>query len=143
MASLLSKTSSRICCDGKKRRRSIFGTSFPLYDQRLADQQKSPRRLRKASVTWSVHDSSNFGWEKDVCELRPQLGRIVHSWKGKFLQEGNEEDIAKYSKRTTKVTAQHNEECKELLRLMGVPVVTVTPPPTPPSPHAPWFVLLP
>jgi len=42
----------------------------------------------------------------------------------KAKEEGNEEDIAKYSKRTTKVTAQHNEECKELLRLMGVPVVT-------------------
>ena len=41
------------------------------------------------------------------------------------LQTGNAEEIAKYSKRTTRVTAQHNEECKKLLELMGVPIVTV------------------
>lgn len=42
-----------------------------------------------------------------------------------MLQTGNAEEIAKYSKRTTRVTPQHNEECKELLQLMGVPIVTV------------------
>ncbi|XP_030540659.1 flap endonuclease 1-like [Rhodamnia argentea] len=35
----------------------------------------------------------------------------------------NREDIEKFSKRTVKVTQQHNEDCKKLLRLMGVPVV--------------------
>ncbi|KAF8038603.1 hypothetical protein BT93_B1206 [Corymbia citriodora subsp. variegata] len=35
----------------------------------------------------------------------------------------NKEDIEKFSKRTVKVTQQHNEDCKRLLRLMGVPVV--------------------
>lgn len=30
---------------------------------------------------------------------------------------------ARYSKRTVKVTREHNEECKRLLRLMGVPVL--------------------
>jgi flap endonuclease-1 len=38
-------------------------------------------------------------------------------------QAGNQEDVEKYSKRAVKVTRQHNEECKQLLRLMGVPVV--------------------
>ena len=33
--------------------------------------------------------------------------------------------MAKYSKRTVRVTKQHNEECRRLLRLMGVPVVEV------------------
>ena len=33
--------------------------------------------------------------------------------------------MAKYSKRTVRVTQQHNEECRRLLRLMGVPVVVV------------------
>nr|A9U328.1 RecName: Full=Flap endonuclease 1-B; Short=FEN-1-B; AltName: Full=Flap structure-specific endonuclease 1-B [Physcomitrium patens] len=37
--------------------------------------------------------------------------------------EGNEADMEKYSKRTVKVTKQHNEDCRKLLRLMGVPVV--------------------
>ena len=41
------------------------------------------------------------------------------------LQTGNEEDIAKYSKRTIRVTQQHSEECKRLLELMGVPIVVV------------------
>ncbi len=31
--------------------------------------------------------------------------------------------MEKYGKRTIKVTKEHNEECKKLLRLMGVPVV--------------------
>ncbi|KAK3441392.1 hypothetical protein EUGRSUZ_B01339, partial [Eucalyptus grandis] len=35
----------------------------------------------------------------------------------------NKEDIEKFSKRTVKVTQQHNEDCKRLLRLIGVPVV--------------------
>ncbi|KAL5700444.1 Elongation of fatty acids protein 2 [Ranunculus cassubicifolius] len=39
------------------------------------------------------------------------------------IETGNQEDIEKYSKRTVKVTKQHNEDCKKLLRLMGVPVV--------------------
>ena len=40
-------------------------------------------------------------------------------------QTGGEADVAKYSKRTVRVTQQHNEECRRLLRLMGVPVIEV------------------
>ncbi|KAF7818043.1 flap endonuclease 1 isoform X2 [Senna tora] len=39
------------------------------------------------------------------------------------METGNKEDIEKFSKRTVKVTKQHNEDCKKLLRLMGVPVI--------------------
>lgn len=39
------------------------------------------------------------------------------------VEAGNKEDIEKFSKRTVKVTRQHNEDCKKLLGLMGVPVV--------------------
>jgi flap endonuclease-1 len=38
-------------------------------------------------------------------------------------EQGNVEDVDKYSSRLVKVSRQHNEDCKELLRLMGVPVV--------------------
>jgi flap endonuclease-1 len=31
--------------------------------------------------------------------------------------------VEKYSKRTVRVTREHNEDCKRLLRLMGVPVM--------------------
>ncbi|PIA60599.1 hypothetical protein AQUCO_00300236v1 [Aquilegia coerulea] len=39
------------------------------------------------------------------------------------IESGVKKDIEKYSKRTVKVTKQHNDDCKKLLRLMGVPVV--------------------
>ncbi|XP_056865884.1 flap endonuclease 1 isoform X1 [Raphanus sativus] len=42
------------------------------------------------------------------------------------IEAGNKEDIEKYSKRTVKVTKQHNDDCKRLLKLMGVPVVEAT-----------------
>ncbi|KAK7838377.1 flap endonuclease 1 [Quercus suber] len=38
---------------------------------------------------------------------------------------GDKEAIEKFSKRTVKVTKQHNDDCKRLLRLMGVPVIEV------------------
>ncbi|XP_049404889.1 flap endonuclease 1 isoform X2 [Solanum stenotomum] len=41
----------------------------------------------------------------------------------KATESGNKEDIEKFSKRTVKVTPQHNDDCKKLLRLMGVPAV--------------------
>ena len=40
-------------------------------------------------------------------------------------QAGDQEALEKYSKRTVKVTREHNEECKRLLSLMGVPYVEV------------------
>lgn len=38
---------------------------------------------------------------------------------------GEQENIDKFSKRLVKVTKQHNEECKRLLTLMGVPYIEV------------------
>ncbi|KAL3538369.1 hypothetical protein ACH5RR_001735 [Cinchona calisaya] len=38
-------------------------------------------------------------------------------------ETGTKEEIEKFSKRTVKVTRQHNEDCRKLLRLMGVPVI--------------------
>lgn len=35
----------------------------------------------------------------------------------------NLEDVDRFSRRLVKVTKQHNEDCRELLRLMGVPVL--------------------
>ncbi|GLB38745.1 putative structure-specific nuclease with 5'-flap endonuclease and 5'-3' exonuclease activities involved in DNA replication and repair [Lyophyllum shimeji] len=36
---------------------------------------------------------------------------------------GTAEDIDRFSRRTVKVTKEHNEECRKLLGLMGIPVV--------------------
>ncbi|OQR90044.1 flap endonuclease 1 [Thraustotheca clavata] len=39
-------------------------------------------------------------------------------------EEGNTEDIDKFTKRLVRATPQHNEDCKELLGLMGIPFLT-------------------
>ncbi|KAK1795407.1 hypothetical protein P4O66_010575 [Electrophorus voltai] len=41
-------------------------------------------------------------------------------------ETGEQENIDKFSKRLVKVTKQHNEECKNLLKLMGVPYIEVS-----------------
>ncbi|KAL5106391.1 Flap endonuclease 1 [Taenia crassiceps] len=42
---------------------------------------------------------------------------------GKAKEVGDVEAIEKYSRRLVKITSQHSEDCKTLLRLMGVPFV--------------------
>lgn len=41
----------------------------------------------------------------------------------KAEEEGDVEEVNKFSRRLVKVTRQHNDDCKELLKLMGVPYV--------------------
>ncbi|XP_035215438.1 flap endonuclease 1-like [Stegodyphus dumicola] len=41
----------------------------------------------------------------------------------KAEEEGIAEDVNKFSRRLVKVTRQHNDDCKKLLKLMGVPYV--------------------
>ncbi|KAH8108680.1 PIN domain-like protein [Phellopilus nigrolimitatus] len=38
-------------------------------------------------------------------------------------ETGTAEDMERFSRRQVKVTREHNEECRKLLRLMGIPVV--------------------
>ncbi|KAF9242667.1 PIN domain-like protein [Melanogaster broomeanus] len=38
-------------------------------------------------------------------------------------ETGTAEDLDKFSRRTVRVTREHNEECQKLLRLMGIPVI--------------------
>jgi len=38
-------------------------------------------------------------------------------------ETGTAEDLDKYTRRTVKVTREHNEECRKLLGLMGIPVI--------------------
>lgn len=42
------------------------------------------------------------------------------------LNPGEQENIEKFTKRLVKVTKQHNDECKKLLTLMGVPYIEVS-----------------
>ena len=38
-------------------------------------------------------------------------------------ETGTAEDIEKFSRRTVRVTREHNEECRRLLKLMGIPFI--------------------
>lgn len=38
-------------------------------------------------------------------------------------EAGTAEEVDKFSKRTVRMSGKHQEDCKQLLRLMGVPVV--------------------
>ncbi|KAF7968955.1 hypothetical protein HWV62_28801 [Athelia sp. TMB] len=38
-------------------------------------------------------------------------------------ETGTAEDMDRFSRRTVKVTREHNEECRRLLKLMGIPVI--------------------
>ncbi|KIK08053.1 hypothetical protein K443DRAFT_86149 [Laccaria amethystina LaAM-08-1] len=38
-------------------------------------------------------------------------------------ETGTVEDVDRFSRRTVKVTREHNEECRRLLKLMGIPVI--------------------
>ncbi|XP_061432167.1 flap endonuclease 1 [Lethenteron reissneri] len=58
-------------------------------------------------------------------ELAKRAERRVEAEKQLVAAEeaGEVENVEKYSKRLVRVTRQHNDECKRLLRLMGVPYV--------------------
>ncbi|OIW13028.1 hypothetical protein TanjilG_15477 [Lupinus angustifolius] len=60
-------------------------------------------------------------------ELAKRYSKRAEATEGltEAIEADNKEDIEKFSKRTVKVTKQHNDDCKRLLRLMGVPVVEV------------------
>ena len=42
-----------------------------------------------------------------------------------FFTLGEAENVEKFTKRLVKVTREHNDECKQLLKLMGIPYVDV------------------
>ncbi|KAF1332181.1 Flap endonuclease 1, partial [Globisporangium splendens] len=59
-------------------------------------------------------------------ELAKRSDRRAEAQKGldEATENGNTEDIERFNKRLVRATKQHSEDCKELLRLMGVPVLT-------------------
>ncbi|VDQ10546.1 unnamed protein product [Trichobilharzia regenti] len=62
-------------------------------------------------------------------ELAKRAERRVESSKELAKAEAEEdlEAIEKFSKRLVKVTPAHNEDCRQLLTLMGVPFINVSP----------------
>ncbi|XP_071085280.1 flap endonuclease 1-like [Haliotis cracherodii] len=58
-------------------------------------------------------------------ELSKRAERREEAQKGleKAEEAGDDENIDKFNRRLVKVTKQHNEDCKQLLKLMGIPYV--------------------
>eukprot|EP00884_Botryococcus_braunii_P014378 jgi/Botrbrau1/22941/Bobra.0030s0017.1 len=89
----------------------------------LKKEELSRRSERKADCYRGSGKRQRY---MSACGVRGKCsdGREPGEWVGGG-QGGDEADIAKYSKRTVRVTQQHNDECKRLLKLMGVPYVEV------------------
>lgn len=56
-------------------------------------------------------------------EKRSERRKEAQESLDKAVESGNQEDIAKFNKRVIRVTQKHNDDCKKLLRLMGLPVI--------------------
>lgn len=56
-------------------------------------------------------------------EKRSERRKEAQESLDKAVEDGNQEDIAKFNKRVIRVTQKHNDDCKKLLRLMGLPVI--------------------
>ena len=52
-----------------------------------------------------------------------QISNVVIPLSSRYT--GDAENVEKFSRRLVKVTKEHNEECKKLLTLMGIPYVDV------------------
>eukprot|EP01026_Neomeris_dumetosa_P043434 TRINITY_DN3641_c0_g1_i7.p1 TRINITY_DN3641_c0_g1~~TRINITY_DN3641_c0_g1_i7.p1 ORF type:complete len:384 (+),score=56.60 TRINITY_DN3641_c0_g1_i7:51-1202(+) len=84
---------------------------------------RTARMLESGMKPVFVFDGKPPTLKKD--ELDKRLGRREEAEAAlqQAMETGDTKDVEKYSKRTIKVTKDMNEDCKKLLRLMGVPVV--------------------
>lgn len=56
-------------------------------------------------------------------EKRSERRKEAQESLDKAVEDGNQEDITKFNKRVIRVTKKHNDDCKKLLKLMGLPVI--------------------
>lgn len=67
-------------------------------------------------------------WEQADNQLKQRFGRREEAKEAEeeAKEVGTTEDVDRFSRRQVRVTKEHNEECKRLLSLMGIPCVTVS-----------------
>ena len=56
-------------------------------------------------------------------EKRLERRKVAETSMKEAEEAGNVENFNKFNRRTVKVTREHNDECKKLLKLMGIPYV--------------------
>jgi flap endonuclease-1 len=94
-----------VCVITYNARRSLVNSSETLVIQASRTKRGSKRSRRGSERNWQV--------------------TIMWSRWGADPWIGTAEDLDKFSRRTVKVTREHNEECRKLLGLMGIPVIVV------------------
>ena len=74
----------------------------------------------------SAHVAEINGWASGcTTQLKKRSERRAEAEKGAEAgkEAGDAEAMEKFSRRTVRVTSEHNNDCKKLLRLMGIPYV--------------------
>lgn len=79
-----------------------------------------PRTSKKKKSNLQIWDETPWCWHSSVNSFVCTAFDVSLYW-----SIGEQENIDKFSKRLVKVTKQHNDECKKLLTLMGVPYIEV------------------
>jgi len=70
-----------------------------------------------------VFDGKPPDMKSGELEKRSERRKEAQENLDKAVESGNQEDITKFNKRVIRVTQKHNDDCKKLLRLMGLPVI--------------------
>ena len=70
-----------------------------------------------------VFDGSPPKLKSGELAKRFQRKSEAHEQHEEAKETGTAEDVEKFSRRTVRVTREHNEECRRLLKLMGVPFI--------------------
>jgi flap endonuclease-1 len=70
-----------------------------------------------------VFDGKAPEMKSDELQKRRQKREEAEEELKKAEETGDQEALARFSKRIVRVTQKHNDECKRLLKLMGVPII--------------------
>lgn len=87
-----------------------------------------PPDLKKGVVSLSLFLAAFLFYElKTLPQLAERYARRGEAKEGEeeAKETGTAEDVERFSRRQVKVTREHNEECRRLLTLMGIPVIVV------------------
>lgn len=86
---------------------------YSLFDN--SGQFQLSKRLERREEAKEAGEEAKETGKSPVCSRDGDTDPLI----------GTAEDLDKFSRRTVKVTREHNEECRKLLGLMGIPVVVV------------------
>lgn len=84
---------------------------------------RSIRMLEHGIKPVYVFDGKPPDMKSGELEKRKERREEAQKALEKAEEAGDEENIEKFNRRLVKVSKQHNDECKELLKLMGVPYI--------------------